>query len=444
MDYATSDGTAAAGDDYTAKSGTLSFSTGSTTKTLSVEIEDDSENESDETFTVTLSNPSGADLGTATATGTIRSRKVEPLTARFEGMPSEHDGSEFTFELHFSESPEVPYPTLARPLVHARPGRTSPGPSARTRRPTNKNQSWTITVKPLGTGQIGITLPAAVRLHRQQVDLHPRRPQAEPLDLGDNRRTPVDLGRRRDGHRGGRRGPRVHRVAQPQLRQQRHRRRRGTLTISPGSTSATVDVTVLDDSHRRRRRDADAHPVERVERRAQRLDGHPLPKGPDRAFRPNGRGPRGRAGRGAGERPAGCPASTARSRGAASTATWGATSRSTSCEVSQAAQATVLAGCGVWPATPDTVVTACRAPDTARAAVRAALDRPPASGAPLATASVASAALPQERQHVLEDDPRCIRPAPRVRPLQLRATRRDRRVCGRIARCSTRMPSPVR
>ena len=68
---------------------------------------------------MTLSNPSGADLGTATATGTIENRRVEPLTARFEGMPSEHDGDEFTFELHFSENPEwFGYRAPPRPLVH--------------------------------------------------------------------------------------------------------------------------------------------------------------------------------------------------------------------------------------------------------------------------------------------------------------------------------------
>ena len=95
VDYATADGSADAGDDYTGKSGTLSFSAGETSKTISVTIEDDIENESDETFTVTLSNASGADLGTTSATGTIRNRHVAPLTATFSNVPAEHDGSEF-------------------------------------------------------------------------------------------------------------------------------------------------------------------------------------------------------------------------------------------------------------------------------------------------------------------------------------------------------------
>ncbi len=161
VDYATSDGSADAGDDYTAMSGTLSFSAGETSKTISIAIEDDIENESDETFTVALANPSGADLGTSSAAGTIKNRYVAPLTARFENMPSEHDDSEFTFELHFSENPELPYRRLrdrSFTLVQA----DVIGAKRENPQGTNKNQSWTITVEPLGMGQISITLPAAV------------------------------------------------------------------------------------------------------------------------------------------------------------------------------------------------------------------------------------------------------------------------------------------
>jgi len=65
VDYATSDGTATAGSDYIATSGTLEWDDGDTeSKTFTVEIIDDSEPESDETFFVSLSNPTGcAELG---------------------------------------------------------------------------------------------------------------------------------------------------------------------------------------------------------------------------------------------------------------------------------------------------------------------------------------------------------------------------------------------
>ncbi len=76
VDYATSDGTATAGEDYTVTSGTLTFQAGETTKTISVPITDDTEDDGGETFTLTLSNASGADLGDAEATGTIRDTKT--------------------------------------------------------------------------------------------------------------------------------------------------------------------------------------------------------------------------------------------------------------------------------------------------------------------------------------------------------------------------------
>ena len=69
--YATANGTATAGSDYTANSGTLTFAAGVTSQTLNVAVTGDTTVEPTETFTVTLSTPSGATLGTATATGTI-------------------------------------------------------------------------------------------------------------------------------------------------------------------------------------------------------------------------------------------------------------------------------------------------------------------------------------------------------------------------------------
>ena len=63
MKYATANGTAAAGSDYTATSGTLTFSPGETSQTIKVPINDDTAVEPNETFTVTLSTPVNATLG---------------------------------------------------------------------------------------------------------------------------------------------------------------------------------------------------------------------------------------------------------------------------------------------------------------------------------------------------------------------------------------------
>ena len=87
VDWATSDGTATAGSDYMAKSGTLTFAAGKTSKTVSVAVLDDSVDEDSETLTVTLSNVSGANvwLADATATGTIENddRMPQAWLARF-------------------------------------------------------------------------------------------------------------------------------------------------------------------------------------------------------------------------------------------------------------------------------------------------------------------------------------------------------------------------
>ena len=62
VDYATSDITAEAGDDYTETSGTLTFAPGETVKAIIVPILDDAIYETLERFNVTLSNPTGATL----------------------------------------------------------------------------------------------------------------------------------------------------------------------------------------------------------------------------------------------------------------------------------------------------------------------------------------------------------------------------------------------
>ena len=69
--YATQDGTAVAGSDYTAASGTLKFEPGVTSHTIRVAILDDAATEPTETFTVELSDPVRATLADGTGVGTI-------------------------------------------------------------------------------------------------------------------------------------------------------------------------------------------------------------------------------------------------------------------------------------------------------------------------------------------------------------------------------------
>ena len=85
VDYATADGTASAGEDYAATSGTLTFEAGTVAQTVSVPVLDDASDEGEETFTLTLSSPTGAVLADAVATGTIANSDPMPMAwiARF-------------------------------------------------------------------------------------------------------------------------------------------------------------------------------------------------------------------------------------------------------------------------------------------------------------------------------------------------------------------------
>ena len=72
INYATANGTAVAPGDYLAKSGTLTFPTGSSFATINVTVNGDKVKEPNETFYVKISNPSAnAYLGDTQATGTI-------------------------------------------------------------------------------------------------------------------------------------------------------------------------------------------------------------------------------------------------------------------------------------------------------------------------------------------------------------------------------------
>ncbi len=156
VDYATSDGTAASGTDYTATSGTLTFAAGETAKTVEVAALADTATEGDETFTLTLSNPSGAALSSASATGTIAD--VRPaLTAIFHGLPDEHDGKKlFSFEIRFSEEFGGMRLTAVKRALAVTGGRLID--ARRTVR--GQNRSVTARVRPSQGGDVTLALAA--------------------------------------------------------------------------------------------------------------------------------------------------------------------------------------------------------------------------------------------------------------------------------------------
>ena len=80
VDYATADGTAAAGSDYAATAGTLTIAAGSVAATITVPILDDTLVEPIEAFTVTLSDADGATVADGEATATVTDNDVPALS----------------------------------------------------------------------------------------------------------------------------------------------------------------------------------------------------------------------------------------------------------------------------------------------------------------------------------------------------------------------------
>ncbi len=110
--YATSDGTAKAGTDYTAQSGTLTFGPTETLKIVSVPTSENSTMEDDRTFNFTLSNPQHADIadGGGSAFGRIIDDDCVDLSAADFAPPtlaiasaSANEGDEMSFEVSVSK-----------------------------------------------------------------------------------------------------------------------------------------------------------------------------------------------------------------------------------------------------------------------------------------------------------------------------------------------------
>ena len=99
VQYSTSDGTAIAGVDYTATTGTVTFAPGVTTQLVHVDVIGDAAAESNETFTVTLSSPVGATLADGSAIGTITD---DDTVTTVPGLNSGNPGDELWGEAFYA------------------------------------------------------------------------------------------------------------------------------------------------------------------------------------------------------------------------------------------------------------------------------------------------------------------------------------------------------
>ena len=83
---------------------------------------------------------------------------AQTLTVRFESLPESHDGSEFTFELHFSEEIEMSFVNMRDDVLDVTGGVVT---GAR-RLTTGSSIGWQITIVPVSDMDVSISLPLTV------------------------------------------------------------------------------------------------------------------------------------------------------------------------------------------------------------------------------------------------------------------------------------------
>nr|WP_186829428.1 putative Ig domain-containing protein [Xanthomonas campestris] len=101
VNYASADGTATAGSDYVARSGTLTFAPGTTAQGVAITVNGDTALEPNETFSVGLSGASNASIARATGAGTILNDDVV-VTVGPASLPAATAGSAYSQNLSAS------------------------------------------------------------------------------------------------------------------------------------------------------------------------------------------------------------------------------------------------------------------------------------------------------------------------------------------------------
>lgn len=110
IDYQTQDGTALAGADYEATSGTITFNPGETSQTITVSALSDTLDEPTETFTVDLLNPNNVTLADNQGLGSILDNDEPPIATISDVQIDEGDSGEVNAIFTVSLSSESGYP----------------------------------------------------------------------------------------------------------------------------------------------------------------------------------------------------------------------------------------------------------------------------------------------------------------------------------------------
>ena len=98
---------------------------------------------------------------TSIATTAVAPQRTSPLTASFANVPADHDGSNFTFDLTFSENVNAGYARIRDDAFTVSGGAIA----SAVRKEQGSNQGWTVEVDPTGNGAVSITLPETTDCH---------------------------------------------------------------------------------------------------------------------------------------------------------------------------------------------------------------------------------------------------------------------------------------
>ena len=269
VDWATADGTAEAGTDYRAGSGTLTFNAGQTSGTVSVSVSGDSVDEPNETLTVTLSNPSGATIGDGAGTGTIVDDDDAPrvtLVLTPEVIDEAGGTSRVTARLDHPSSADTRVTVSAAPAPPAASGDYALSSNLLLTIPAGATESAglvtiaaldndadapdrTVTVSAAATNDQGVVAPRAVALTIADDD------EAPVLSIGDAQAAEGDAGGAALAF-----SVTLDRAATAEVTVDwatadgtaqagtDYAAGRGTLTFKAGETSGTVSVSVSGDS----------------------------------------------------------------------------------------------------------------------------------------------------------------------------------------------------
>ena len=126
VDFATADDSATQPADYAARSGTLTFAPGQTSRTVTVQVRGDTLDEPDERFSVNLSNPQNATIADSEGTATISDDDPPPSlslddTTVVEGDSGEKDAA-FTVSLSAASANSVTVDLATADDSAAQPG----------------------------------------------------------------------------------------------------------------------------------------------------------------------------------------------------------------------------------------------------------------------------------------------------------------------------------